>query len=72
MSDEGFLSRWSRRKVEVKTGVVSEDRPHPPSTGSGQAKPLPQREREPRANDQVVEPATPSLAPLGRGTEGEV
>jgi hypothetical protein len=62
MSDEGFLSRWSRRKVEVKTGVVSEDRPHPD--------PLPQREREPRANDQIVE-ATASLAPLGRGIEGE-
>ena len=87
MSDEGFLSRWSRRKVEVKKGgAVSDDRPHP--------SPLPQREREQPGEGRVAEeglrepqqpeanrlPAqapsnlptqTPSLAPPGRGIEGE-
>jgi len=60
MSDEGFLSRWARRKAEVKKqGVVS-----------GQAEPLPQQDSAQIADGQVVE-STPSLAPLGRGIEGE-
>lgn len=66
MSDEGFLSRWARRKAEVKKGgAVPEDRSHSPS-----AMPLPQQDWEPLADRQVVEP-TPPLAPLdlGRGIE---
>lgn len=63
MSDEGFLSRWARRKAEVKKGEVdSEDRPLP--------NPLRQQERGPLGDGQVVAPV-PSLAPLGRATEGE-
>ena len=69
MSEDGFLARWARRKAQVQGGVVPGAPPalpladpHPPSTGSGQAKPLPlAQEREP----------APSLAPQGRGTEGE-
>ncbi|TMH34935.1 MAG: DUF3306 domain-containing protein [Betaproteobacteria bacterium] len=57
MSDEGFLSRWSRRKVEVKQGVapveVPPTSPHPT--------PLPAGERE----------LTSSLAPPGRAIEAE-
>jgi len=69
MSEDGFLARWARRKAQVQGGVVPGAEPslpladsHPPSTGSGQAKPLPlAQEREP----------APSLAPQGRGTESE-
>lgn len=55
MSAEGFLSRWSRRKAGLE--VADALAPHPDHPD-----PLPSGERE---------PATPSLAPLGRGTEGE-
>jgi hypothetical protein len=58
MSDDGFLSRWSRRKAQVKAGVAPA--PHP--------SPLPRGEREPAASGVEAES---SLAPLGRGTEGE-
>jgi len=41
MSDEGFLSRWSRRKVQGKQGVApvepADTAAPPPSTSSGQA-----------------------------------
>lgn len=55
MSEDGFLSRWAKRKAAVKAGVAPP--PHP--------SPLPTRERE------QAPQAESSLAPLGRGTEGE-
>ncbi|MBW8830810.1 MAG: DUF3306 domain-containing protein [Burkholderiales bacterium] len=70
MSDEGFLSRWARRKAEVKKNRAAEDRPHLPSPSSVPAVPVSQEDGEQLADGQVVESA-PSLAPLGRGIEGE-
>jgi hypothetical protein len=64
MSDDGFLSRWARRKAQVQTGVVPDERraPHP--------NPLPSGEREPVEAPPAVANVA-SLAPLGRGIEGE-
>jgi len=72
MSDEGFLSRWAKRKARVQAGVEADERPapHPPSTSSGQAKPLPSEERELVEGSPAPENVA-SLAPLGRGIEGE-
>ena len=55
MSSDGLLSRWARRKAEVKAGVsVDAVAPHPD--------PLPGEERGEEES---------SLSPSGRGTEGE-
>ncbi|HUG25073.1 DUF3306 domain-containing protein [Piscinibacter sp.] len=72
MSEEGFLSRWAKRKAQVQAGVEDGERPapHPPSTSSGQAKPLPSGEREPAEGLPAPENVA-SLPPLGRGIEGE-
>ena len=63
MSDEGFLSRWSRRKVEVKQGAVTEDRPRP--------EPIAQPEIATPAGSPITGDTPTSLAPAGRGIEGE-
>jgi len=70
MSDEGFLSRWARRKAEMKTNAVADDRARPPSPSSVQAIPGSQEDGEQLGNGQYVESA-PSLASAGRGIEGE-
>jgi hypothetical protein len=67
--DEGFLSRWARRKAQVRGGTAAAESPQPDlpprreTEKEGlQPDPLPQRERE--KGSSVAPPA-------GRGTEGE-
>ena len=56
MSDDGFLSRWSRRKVDVARGVVAPDGPAfvPP------AAPI---VVQPSPTTEVAEPAPPEAPP---------
>lgn len=63
MSDDGFLARWSRRKVEAGRGDAPAAAPHPSPLLSG--------ERDPVEESSTDETVVTSLSPLGRGTEGE-
>ncbi|WP_119154551.1 DUF3306 domain-containing protein [Caldimonas tepidiphila] len=53
MSEEGFFSRWARRKSEVREGRAPEEPP----------KPAPAADRPPAAAGSVVPPAVPSASP---------
>jgi len=64
MSDDGFLSRWAKRKARVQAGVEDGERPAPHPS------PLPRGERGPVEGSPALENVA-SLAPLGRGIEGE-
>jgi len=57
MSDEGFLSRWSRRKVQAKEGVPPEPEPAAPVAPPPAERPAPVAETPP----PVV--ATPEIPP---------
>jgi len=55
MSDEGFLSRWSRRKAQVRTGVEAEPAPAAPAVvATPLSAPLP---AAPPASDVAAPPA---------------
>jgi hypothetical protein len=65
MSDDGFLSRWSRRKVEAKRGALPGETPGEPAVparedGAGPAVPTPS-----------VQPASSVARESGPRTEGE-
>jgi hypothetical protein len=63
MSDDNFLSRWSRRKHEVRRGVEVEEAPKPPSAPVVEAHPAPRPTDAAEAEAAVETPPLESLTP---------
>lgn len=68
--EDNFLSRWSRRKAQVRQGGAAEAAP-PVAPSPGPPSAAGERKHEVARADSTGSAATPSLAPVERGTEGE-
>jgi hypothetical protein len=66
--EDNFLSRWSRRKAQVRQGGAAEAAP-PVAPSPGPPSAAGERKHEVARADSTG--STPSLAPVERGTEGE-
>jgi hypothetical protein len=72
MSDDTFLSRWSRRKVEAKRGVAAEEPPGETLSPAGlRPLPLAPAETEPAVPAAAPDPASPLAHDSGPGIDGE-